>query len=115
MQRAEPGVGFLVRRSRAPVLPVAVIGTERALLRGRLLPRRRGVHIVLRVGKVFTVDTSGDAGRDNQTVADAVGRGIAAYLPPAYRGVYADGVLPMTPPGSDGPAAQHSQEPPRQS
>lgn len=84
MRRAEPGVGFLVRRTGAPVLPVAVWGTEAVLPRGRWLPRRAAV--TLRYGEAQLVDVSGHG--DNQAVADAIGRRIAALLPPEYRGVY---------------------------
>ena len=86
MRRAEAGVGFLARRSGAPVLPIALCGSEAALGRGRLLPRR--VPIVLRAGEAFTPEP-GTGRHDDQAMADAIGRRIAAMLPPAYRGVYA--------------------------
>lgn len=88
MKRAEAGVGFLLRRSRAPVLPVALWGTEVVLPRGRRLPRRADV--TLRFGTPERIDV--DALGDNQAVADAVARRIAALLPPQYRGFYADAV-----------------------
>ena len=89
MRRAEAGVGFLARRSGASVLPVGVWGTEAALSRGRLLPKR--VPIRMRYGPVFDLPprVPGDR-RDDQAVADLIGTRIAALLPPAYRGVYAD-------------------------
>jgi 1-acyl-sn-glycerol-3-phosphate acyltransferase len=87
MKRAEPGVGFLVRRTGAPVLPVAVWGTERALVKGHRLLRR--VPITVRYGPVFNVGLGGPARRDNQVVADAVALRIAELLPEEYRGVYA--------------------------
>ena len=92
MRRAEPGVGFLVRRSGADIQPVAIWGTERVLTRGRLLPRRAPVHI--RYGRVVRRAELGEG--DAQAVADRVGERIAALLPAAYRGVYA---RPATPPG----------------
>jgi len=84
MKRAEPGVGFILRRHPCPVLPVAVTGSEAALVRGRRLPRR--VPITLRFGTPVTLDI---AGHDNQGVADLVGAQVAALLPPGYRGIYA--------------------------
>lgn len=88
MKRAEPGVGFLLRRTRVPVLPVAITGTEAALVRGRLrLPRR--VPILVHFGRLQEVDIGGL--RDNQLVADRVAELVARELPPAYRGVYAEG------------------------
>jgi len=89
MRRAEAGVGFLARRSGAPVLPVGVWGTEAALARGRLLPKR--VPIRIRYGSVFELPPRAPGERrDDQAVADLIGTRIAALLPPAYRGVYAD-------------------------
>jgi 1-acyl-sn-glycerol-3-phosphate acyltransferase len=88
MKRAEAGVGFLVRRSRATVLPVAVWGTEQSLARGRRIPRR--VPVRVRYGEPVSWGALVDPRRrDDQAVADAIGERIAALLPEAYRGVYA--------------------------
>jgi len=87
MKRAETGVGFLVRRGGAPVQPVAVWGSERALRRGRLLPRRVDVHV--RWGDVIPLDElTHEQRRDDRALADAVAARIAELLPPEYRGVY---------------------------
>jgi 1-acyl-sn-glycerol-3-phosphate acyltransferase len=91
MKRAEPGVGFLIRRSAPPggsipVLPAAVWGTEKALVKGRLLPRRVPLHV--RYGQVFT-PSIGSGPRDDQAIADEVAAHVAALLPPEYRGEYA--------------------------
>jgi 1-acyl-sn-glycerol-3-phosphate acyltransferase len=87
MRRAEPGVGFLLRRVPCDVVPVAVWGSERVLVKGHLLPHRAPV--TMRFGRAFTPDV-GAARRDHQAVADQVGAHIAALLPPEYRGVYTD-------------------------
>lgn len=87
MKRAEPGVGFLWRRRPVPVLPVAVTGTEVALVRGRHLPRR--VPVLLRFGRPVELHVEGSEARDNQAIADRIGALIAALLPAEYRGVYA--------------------------
>jgi 1-acyl-sn-glycerol-3-phosphate acyltransferase len=91
MKRAEPGVGFLLRRASAgegsavvPVLPVAVWGTEKALVKGRFFPQRVQLHI--KYGKPFLPVLS--EARDDQALADQVAAHIAAMLPPEYRGVY---------------------------
>jgi 1-acyl-sn-glycerol-3-phosphate acyltransferase len=90
MKRAEPGVGFLIRRaapgSSIPVLPCAVWGTERALVKGRFFPQRVPLHV--RYGRVFTPQVG--AGHDDQAVADEVAAHVAALLPAEYRGLYAD-------------------------
>jgi 1-acyl-sn-glycerol-3-phosphate acyltransferase len=88
MKQAEPGVGFLLRRRPVPVLPVGVTGTEAALVRGRRVPRR--VPITVRYGRPVRLELSGPQGRDNQAVADRVGALVAAQLPEAYRGHYAE-------------------------
>ena len=85
MQRAEPGVGFLARKSGAPVLPIAIWGSERALGRDRRRPRRVPIHVV--VGEVFTPQAAGGHGADQQ-VADEIGRRVAELMPPEYRGAY---------------------------
>ena len=85
MKRAETGIGFLARRSGARILPVGVWGTERALRRGRLLPRR--VPITLEFGEPFELPAVQSRG-DDRAVADEVASRIAAMLPPEYRGVY---------------------------
>jgi 1-acyl-sn-glycerol-3-phosphate acyltransferase len=86
MKRAEAGVGFLLRRTRVPVMPAAVTGTEAALVKGKRLPRR--VPLTLRFGPVFELPPDALRSRDNQAVADLVAQRIADLLPPAYRGVY---------------------------
>ena len=86
MKRAEPGIGFLARRSGVPVLPIAVWGSERALPRDRRIPKR--VPIELAVGGVFTPRTVSGRGAD-QAIADEIGRRVAQLLPPEYRGAYA--------------------------
>lgn len=85
MKRAEAGVGFLLRRRPAPVLPVAVWGTEAAMVRGRRFPRR--VPITVRYGRPVRLEL--DRGDDNQAIADRVGALVAAQLPGEYRGYYA--------------------------
>jgi 1-acyl-sn-glycerol-3-phosphate acyltransferase len=87
MRRAEAGVGFLARRSGASVLPVAIWGSEAALARGHKLPKR--VPVRMRYGPVFQLPELAAGRRDDQAIADLIGRRIAELLPPAYRGVYA--------------------------
>ena len=86
MKRAEPGVGFLARKSGVPVLPIAVWGSERALPRNRRIPKR--VPIELAVGTVFIPEAATGHGAD-QVVADEIGGRVAQLLPPEYRGAYA--------------------------
>ena len=82
MGPAEAGAGFLVRRTGARVLPVAIWGTESAL---RLRPRPRRGRIHMRYGQPFTVSAATD-----REIAAEIAAHIAALLPDAYRGVHAE-------------------------
>ena len=82
MGPAGAGAGFLVRHTQAPVLPVAIWGTERVLHRtGGLLPRRG--HVRVRFGRPVTV-----SGLSDQEIADAIAAEVAARLPPGHRGLH---------------------------
>ncbi len=86
--RGNPGVSLLALRSRAPILPVAVTGTERLeaavpFLTARL--RRPRVRVV--IGRPFHLDP-GPGRPDHQAVADRIMAEIAALLPPDYQGFY---------------------------
>jgi 1-acyl-sn-glycerol-3-phosphate acyltransferase len=83
LHRAHPGVGFLARKSGAPILPVGVTGTPEAkLLRSK---------IRVRVGEPFALDDLGlPAGASEQEIADAIMRRVAALLPLEMRGYYSE-------------------------
>ncbi|HEX9269832.1 MAG TPA: lysophospholipid acyltransferase family protein [Candidatus Limnocylindria bacterium] len=84
LRRAHPGIAFLALRSGAPIVPVGVTGTPAA--------RIRRSDILVRVGEPFRAnDLPESATHDDQAVADAIMRRIAALLPEAMRGSYADG------------------------
>lgn len=86
LRRARPGISFLARRSRAPFVPVAVTGTPEA----RLLRPGAGAQITIRVGEPFRAsDLREWSGTDEQALADAIMRRVAALLPPEMRGAYA--------------------------
>ncbi len=81
LQVAEPGAAMLALRTGAPVLPVAVIGTQHAMRKGARWPRRTPV--VIRMGA--TIQPPKREGRIDRTELDAWGRRfialIAALLP----------------------------------
>ena len=84
---AHPGTALLALRSNAPVLPVAITGSE-AFRRGPLIgiqqPRVRVV-----IGKPFRFNHQGRITRvDVEAAQDRIMREIAALLPARYRGVY---------------------------
>ena len=45
-EKIQPGVGFLAVKSGKPVLPVYIEGTDRALPKGKVFPRRHPVKVV---------------------------------------------------------------------
>ena len=86
MRRVEAGIGFLARRSKAQLLPVAVWGTERALARGHRIPKR--VPVTVRWGLPFDATSAAGGRPDDQEMADQIARRIAELLPEEYRGAY---------------------------
>jgi 1-acyl-sn-glycerol-3-phosphate acyltransferase len=88
-QEAQSGAVFLAQRVDAPILPVAISGTERMF--SRHFPWYRRVPVRITFGAPFTLaDLAGEAGVEREALAQAIMRRVAMLLPPAYRGVYAD-------------------------
>ncbi|HEV2010677.1 MAG TPA: lysophospholipid acyltransferase family protein [Candidatus Limnocylindria bacterium] len=87
--RAHPGIAFLALRSEVPILPVGVTGTPEAK------PFRSD--ILVRVGEPFRASELPEAAtHDEQAVADAIMRRVAALLPEQMRGYYSDAVQKRT-------------------
>jgi 1-acyl-sn-glycerol-3-phosphate acyltransferase len=55
LQKAEPGVGVITARSKAPVIPMYIYGSERALPVGGKFPRPY-YRIIVRIGKAVDLD-----------------------------------------------------------
>jgi 1-acyl-sn-glycerol-3-phosphate acyltransferase len=87
--RGKSGVAYLARLSKVPIVPMAITGTESL---GRQLLRLRRAHLVVRFGSLFLLEAPQGPDRAGalRQDADEVMCRIAALLPPAYRGVYAD-------------------------
>jgi 1-acyl-sn-glycerol-3-phosphate acyltransferase len=85
LHRAKPGIAFLARRSGAPLVPIGVTGTPE--MRIRVPPRS---DVVVRVGPPVTIDDLGGRSLDDQALADAIMRRIAALLPSHMRSVYGE-------------------------
>lgn len=88
LERGKTGPAFLARQAKVPILPIAVIGTE------RLLPDLRRFHrphIKVQIGPLFRLDED-PKGRSRkealQADADLIMHKLAALLPAEYRGVY---------------------------
>lgn len=95
LQEVRDGAGMLALRSGAPVLPVAVVDSDRMWPRGSLLPKA-GKRVTVRYGTPFKVTdellAAGTPTKGRQATEAATRllmTRIAALLPPRQRGVYA--------------------------
>ena len=93
MTRGHPGVAYLAIKSQAPILPVAITGTE--AIEGYWRIAFPLCHIKVRIGEPFSLPVL--EGRPSKPVlehmADMIMYRIADLLPQEYRGYYArDGV-----------------------
>ncbi|MEM7115510.1 MAG: lysophospholipid acyltransferase family protein, partial [Chloroflexota bacterium] len=91
LMEGKQGVAFLASKAGVPVVPVAVIGTEDAVVRQRLRRFQR-LQIKIWVGRPFMLPPLPRKEREAflKTQTDEVMCQIAALLPEDYRGFYAD-------------------------
>ena len=92
LYRARPGVGWLAINSGLPVIPVAMIGTDRVLPPGRVIPRLGRIEI--RIGKPMTFDGIGGGeygapGKARRAIADEVIEAIRQLSGQEYVSMYA--------------------------
>ncbi len=96
MQRAYPGIGYIIEKARAPVIPVGIIGTTDDYLQNALHFKRPTLE--MHIGKSITIPVIQAKGEERrklrQQITDFVMMKIAELLPPEYRGVYANFSLP---------------------
>lgn len=87
--RGQPGIVLLALRSGAPILPFAHWGAEDF---GANIKKFKRTDFHFRVGKPFYLDTHGEKvnGEIRQAMAEEIMVQIAALMPEAYRGEYAD-------------------------
>jgi 1-acyl-sn-glycerol-3-phosphate acyltransferase len=92
LKQGLPGAGLVAMRSGAPIVPMAIIGSDRLPGNGSYNRRgrfRRGVEV--RIGAPFTLRMPEDGSRLTPDLAtDQIMRSIASLLPEDYRGVYSD-------------------------
>jgi 1-acyl-sn-glycerol-3-phosphate acyltransferase len=87
---------MIALRANAPIVPVAVWGTERILKRGRIGPFAPVVHV--RYGEPYYLTEEGASRREVlQAGINAIMHRIAVLLPPEYRGLYATPATPAAP------------------
>lgn len=91
LERARQGVAYLALRSGAPILPIALTGTEHV---PSDLKRLRRPRLTLTIGELIIPPprASTPQARRQQVAefTDEIMYRIAALLPPEYRGVYGD-------------------------
>jgi 1-acyl-sn-glycerol-3-phosphate acyltransferase len=76
------GVGFLSARCGAPVLPLGIGGSDRAMPKGAYLPRPRKVHVVL--GELLAPPARSERGRVPRSAVHAQTEAIRAAIQAAY-------------------------------
>jgi 1-acyl-sn-glycerol-3-phosphate acyltransferase len=89
LQKGEPGSALIALRSGAPVLPIAIWGTEDVKLpRDMFIPQTKA-HV--RFGKPYELPRVKRIGREEVAQGtETIMKAIAALLPEKYWGVYAD-------------------------
>lgn len=89
--RGHPGTAIIALRTGAPVLPVAVTGTEGVRWPWIFLKPLSIRHVRVTIGEPFRLPPVERINSEAIAQAtDIIMRRIAALLPPQYRGIYAD-------------------------
>ncbi len=86
--KAQPGIALLASMTGAPVVPVAITGSEPLQNYLKVFAPVARLHI--RIGKPFTLKTDGKTTREqlDRFTVESMSR-LARLLPPEYRGEYA--------------------------
>ncbi len=89
LQEGKPGTVMLAVKTRVPIVPVGITGTESAFRKIFTLQRP---HITINCGKAFTIPEfkAGERSADLKYWTDELMWRIAELLPESYRGVYAE-------------------------
>jgi len=91
LAQAWPGAALVALRNDAPVIPVAITGSQRLSLPSMFLHPFPRAHVTLTIGQPFhlpkPVRLNGESVQAGTTI---IMQKIAALLPPEYRGYYGD-------------------------
>jgi 1-acyl-sn-glycerol-3-phosphate acyltransferase len=90
LYRGRTGIGWLALHSGVPVIPVAMIGTDRVLPPGHTVPKLHRIQV--KIGSPLTFDAlraEGTGGRQRRAVTDAVMEAIGKLSGQEYVPVYA--------------------------
>ncbi len=91
LTKGHPGTALIALRTGAPILPVAVTGTDTIVWPWLFIKPLSVKHVKVTIGEPFHLPPVERI--DGDAAAEATGvimRRIAALLPPQHRGVYAD-------------------------
>lgn len=83
LQKGMPGVGLIIAKAGCKVQPVRIFGARDTLARGRLLPKRCQVDVVIGRPIEFTKEQIKSKGKEAyQWISDEIMREIALIQPP---------------------------------
>jgi 1-acyl-sn-glycerol-3-phosphate acyltransferase len=106
MTRGHPGTSMVALRAGAPILPVAITGSEVVRLPSAFLRPFRRTKIRMVVGQPFFLPSVRRPRADDiERCTDIIMGHIADLLPPQYRGYYQDKTVSATEPVAQQPKA----------
>lgn len=105
LHKAYPGTAFLALFTGAPVLPVAITGTQKASWPWLFVKWFTGPRVTVTFGKPFRLPQQKPTEEAVRQASEHIMRQIAELLPEEYRGDYASAA--SSPAAPDRPAAEH--------
>jgi 1-acyl-sn-glycerol-3-phosphate acyltransferase len=87
--RAEPGAGFIARRSGAPLVPIGITGTQHVLGRHKVMLRAAPVDMTFGLPFALPERNPDGSAMNHQQSADYLMTKVAQLLPLEYQGAYA--------------------------
>lgn len=91
LRKGQDGLAYIALRTGAPILPVAIIGTEGIKHMLRVPFHFQKLRVV--IGEMYTLPPAPRIDRSLlQGVTTQIMRSIAELLPPSYRGAYSDDI-----------------------
>ncbi len=87
LEEATGGAAFIALKAGAPVIPVAMTGTESANVYGSWLRLKRP-KLTFSIGKPLLLDELEDGRKSVEQATNRIMQAIAAILPEGYRGAY---------------------------
>ena len=91
LEEGTEGAAFLAMKSGAPIVPVAMTGTENEHIYGSLKQWKRA-RVTLSVGKPFFIRVQADRQKMMRDGTHQIMEALAGLLPESYRGIYKESV-----------------------